>query len=60
VDPTECMSNLTEEWKGIVNKIGFQFHNPLIKWDPLWLEFGELRNRIVDGLYIFEGDIHSS
>ncbi|TLX67791.1 MAG: radical SAM protein [Thaumarchaeota archaeon] len=44
------VNDLTEEWKGIVNKIGFQFHTPFIKGDPLWLEFGELRNSIVDEL----------
>jgi Fe-coproporphyrin III synthase len=44
------VNDLIEEWKGIVNKIGFQFHTPFMKGDPLWLEFGELRNNIVDEL----------
>jgi Fe-coproporphyrin III synthase len=44
------VNELVEEWKGIVNKIGFQFHTPFMKGDPLWLEFGELRNNIVDNL----------
>jgi Fe-coproporphyrin III synthase len=44
------VNDLVEEWKGIVNKIGFQFHTPFMKGDPLWLEFGELRNNIVDNL----------
>ncbi|HET6727159.1 MAG TPA: hypothetical protein VFH19_03920 [Nitrososphaeraceae archaeon] len=44
MDPAECTSKLTEEWKGIANKIGFQFHNPLIEGHSLWLESGELRN----------------
>lgn len=42
------MKDLVEEWHGIVNKIGFQFHTPFMKGDPLWLEYGELRNNIVD------------
>lgn len=44
------VNDLVKEWKGIVNKIGFQFHTPFMKGDPLWLEFGELRNNIVDNL----------
>jgi Fe-coproporphyrin III synthase len=42
--------DLAEEWFGKVNKIGFQFHTPFIKGDPLWLEFGKLRNEVVDKL----------
>ncbi len=41
---------LAEEWNGKVNKIGFQFHTPFVKGDPLWLEFGSLRNDLVDRL----------
>jgi len=41
---------LAEEWNGKVNKIGFQFHTPFMKGDPLWLEFGSLRNDLVDRL----------
>ena len=26
--------DLVQEWKGIVNKIGFQFHTPFVKGDP--------------------------
>lgn len=40
--------NLANEWKGKVNKIGFQFHTPFVKDDPLWLPFGNIRNKIVD------------
>lgn len=42
--------DLAEEWHGKVNKIGYQFHTPFMKGDPLWLEFGEKRNDIVDSL----------
>jgi MoaA/NifB/PqqE/SkfB family radical SAM enzyme len=44
------VQELTEEWRGTVNKIGFQFHTPFIKGDPLWLPFGEKRNEVVDKL----------
>jgi Fe-coproporphyrin III synthase len=46
------VKDLVEEWQGIVNKIGFQFHTPFMKGDPLWVEFGELRNNIVDELFM--------
>jgi MoaA/NifB/PqqE/SkfB family radical SAM enzyme len=44
------VEDLVKEWKGIVNKIGFQFHTPFIKGDPLWIPFGEKRSRVVDKL----------
>lgn len=34
------ITDLVEEWIGTVNKIGFQFHTPFIKEDPLWIPFG--------------------
>jgi sulfatase maturation enzyme AslB (radical SAM superfamily) len=42
------VEDLVEEWKGKVNKIGFQFHTPFIKDDPLWMPFGYTRNQVVD------------
>src|ERR687894_456927 len=36
------------ERNGKVNKIGFQFHTPFVKGDPLMLPFGETRNQVVD------------
>jgi Fe-coproporphyrin III synthase len=44
------VEDLVEEWKGKVNKIGFQFHTPFVKGDPLWMPFGEKRNGLVDKL----------
>ncbi|MFY9794585.1 MAG: radical SAM protein [Candidatus Nitrosopolaris sp.] len=44
------VEELVKEWKGKVNKIGFQFHTPFVKGDPLWLPFGEKRNEVVDKL----------
>jgi sulfatase maturation enzyme AslB (radical SAM superfamily) len=42
------VEDLAEEWKGVVNKIGFQFHTPCVKGDPLTFPFGEARNKVVD------------
>jgi hypothetical protein len=42
------VKDLVNEWKDKVNKIGFQFHTPFIKDDPLWMPFGDLRNKVVD------------
>lgn len=44
------VEDLVEEWRGKVNKIGFQFHTPFVKGDPLWMPFGEKRNELVDKL----------
>jgi len=42
------ITDLVEEWRGKVNKIGFQFHTPFIKDDPLWIPFGKRRSEMVD------------
>ena len=42
------VEDLAEEWRGKINKIGFQFHTPFVKGDPLWLPYGETRSAIVD------------
>jgi Fe-coproporphyrin III synthase len=44
------IDDLLQEWKGLVNKIGFQFHTPFVKGDPLWLPYGHERDNIVDKL----------
>jgi len=44
------IEDLVEEWKNKVNKIGFQFHTPFIKNDPLWMPFGDKRTKVVDNL----------
>ncbi len=49
------VEDLTEEWRGTVNKIGFQFHTPFVKGDPLTFPFGEERNRVVDKIIELKG-----
>ncbi|MDE1727004.1 MAG: radical SAM protein [Thaumarchaeota archaeon] len=44
----KTVKNVIEEWKDYSNKIGFQFHTPFMKNDPLWFPFGEERTRVVD------------
>ena len=44
----DTVKDLVEEWRGKVNKIGFQFHTPFVKNDPLWMPFGHTRNQVVD------------
>jgi Fe-coproporphyrin III synthase len=46
----DTVSDLVHEWRGKVNKIGFQFHTPFVKGDPLMLPYGEQRNEVVDTL----------
>ena len=40
--------DVIEDWQDYSNKIGFQFHTPFMKGDPLWLPFGEKRTKLVD------------
>ena len=44
----KTVKTVIEDWKDYSNKIGFQFHTPFMKGDPLWLPFGEERNKVVD------------
>jgi MoaA/NifB/PqqE/SkfB family radical SAM enzyme len=44
------VSDLVEEWHGKVSKVGFQFHTPFVKGDPLMMPFGEVRNQVVDNI----------
>jgi Fe-coproporphyrin III synthase len=44
------VEDLVQEWNGKVNKIGFQFHTPFVKDDPLWMPFGEKRTKVVENL----------
>ncbi len=42
------IETVIEDWKNYTNKIGFQFHTPFMKGDPLWLPYGEKRNKVID------------
>ena len=42
------VKDVINEWQDYSNKIGFQFHTPFMKGDPLWLPFGEKRTKVVD------------
>lgn len=44
----KTVRNVIDDWHDYSNKIGFQFHTPFIKGDPLWLPFGEKRTHLVD------------
>ena len=42
------VKQVIEDWREYSNKIGFQFHTPFMKGDPLWLPFGEKRTKVID------------
>lgn len=44
----KTIKDVIDEWYPHVNKIGFQFHTPFMKGDPLWLPFGHERSELVD------------
>lgn len=46
----KTVKDVIEEWKDYTNKFGVQFHTPFMKGDPLWLPFGEERNKVIDDL----------
>lgn len=46
----KIVPDVIEEWHDYINKIGFQFHTPFTKGDPLWLPFGPERTKVVDDI----------
>lgn len=42
--------DVIDDWREHSNKIGFQFHTPFAKGDPLWMPFGPERTRVIDDL----------
>jgi MoaA/NifB/PqqE/SkfB family radical SAM enzyme len=38
------------EWDDIAGRISIQFHTPFIDNDPLWLAFGDERNKTIDSI----------
>lgn len=39
---------VAEYWKNIAESINFQFHTPFMENDPLWVAYGDLRNKVLD------------
>ncbi|MDX1595500.1 MAG: radical SAM protein [Nitrosopumilaceae archaeon] len=46
----KTIPQVIDDWKDYSNKIGVQFHTPFMEGDPLWLPFGEERNKVIDYL----------
>ena len=44
----KTVKKVIEDWKDYSNKIGFQFHTPFMKGDPLWFPFGQERDAVID------------
>jgi Fe-coproporphyrin III synthase len=42
--------DVLREWDDIAGRISIQFHTPFIDNDPLWLRFGEERDRTIDSI----------
>ena len=52
----KTVRTVIEDWKEYSNKIGFQFHTPFMKGDPLWLPFGKERDSVIDELLQLQSD----
>ena len=46
----KTIPQVIDDWKDYSNKIGVQFHTPFVEGDPLWLPFGDERNKVIDYL----------
>jgi len=46
----KTVMDVIHEWDEIAERISIQFHTPFIDDDPLWLPFGEERNKIIDNI----------
>lgn len=44
----KTIETVIEDWYEYSNKIGFQFHTPFMKGDPLFFPFGDERTKVVD------------
>jgi sulfatase maturation enzyme AslB (radical SAM superfamily) len=42
--------DVLHEWDEIAERISIQFHTPFVDNDPLWLPFGEKRNKTIDSI----------
>ena len=54
----KTIKQVIKDWKPYSNKIGFQFHTPFMKGDPLWMPFGEERTQLVDELIRMSEEEH--
>ncbi|MGD0146737.1 MAG: radical SAM protein [Nitrososphaerales archaeon] len=43
-------TDVIREWDDIAGRISIQFHTPFVDDDPLWLPFGEERNKLIDSI----------
>jgi hypothetical protein len=50
------VEEVVKEWHKKVNKIGFQFHTPFIKGDPLWLPYGKDRDIVIENILKLKQD----
>jgi Fe-coproporphyrin III synthase len=46
----KTVMDVIHEWDEIAGRMSIQFHTPFIDDDPLWLPFGEERNRTIDSI----------
>jgi MoaA/NifB/PqqE/SkfB family radical SAM enzyme len=50
----KTIRQVIDEWHLYSNKIGFQFHTPFMKNDPLWLPFGKERDAVIDEIISYK------
>ncbi len=46
----KTVMDVIHEWDDIAERISIQFHTPFVDNDPLWLPFGEERNKTIDSV----------
>lgn len=46
----KTIMDVIHEWDNIAGRISIQFHTPFVDNDPLWLPFGEERNKTIDSI----------
>ena len=46
----KTIMDVIHEWDDIAGRISIQFHTPFVDNDPLWLPFGEERNKTIDSI----------
>ena len=46
----EDVAEVTEFWREFAESINFQFHTPFMENDPLWIPYGEQKNKVIDNI----------